>query len=294
MSLQWPLPTYTDGDFTVAAPIGIPVFNSPLPNTTAQYVFKQQFMQYLANVSPLALNTAHPSAGLFPDYSAYYLIAESEKEDCGGGVVKWWRTYSAIPASYNDWGDLAYNFIGAGPIGAMTSGNVGRLRSTDRVKCRIQNDFFMIGVGFTDPITGAVVSSGSFTSPGIIPEIWALQYCQQVIISGTQYGGLFYKQDYVCDSVTIDANVGWLVQTTPTATQYAAMVLDAAKNEWGATASRQVLDTSGSVALVSITSPTVSSPTVYGGQLVAENSTIERWQRSGNIWVRKTKYILAQ
>ena len=299
MALQWPLPTYVDGDFTVATAIGLPIFTSPLPNTTAQLVFRQEFMQYLANVTPLALNTPHPSSGMTPDYSntgaiPYYLIAEGDKQDCGGGVVKWFRTYSAIPASYSDWSEMVYNFIGTGPIGPMTSGNVGRLRFSDKVKCRIQNDFFMVGVGFTDPITGTVVASGAFTSPGVIPEIWAITYCQQVVISGTQYGGLFYRQDYVCDSVTLDSNVGWLVQTTPTATQYAAMVLDAAKNSWAAAKSFQVIDTSGAVALVSITSPTVSSPTVYGGQIIAENSTIDRWQRSGNIWVRRTKYVLAQ
>ena len=53
MSAQWPLPLYTDGDFTVAQPISLPIFNSPRPDTTNQYVFKQLWMQYLANVPSL-------------------------------------------------------------------------------------------------------------------------------------------------------------------------------------------------------------------------------------------------
>lgn len=283
MSLQWPAPIYVDGDFTVATPVSLPQFNSPLPNTSASYVFRQDFMQFLKDVAPLALNSAHPSAGQTPDYSAYFLIAEGEKQDMGGGVVKWTRTYSAIPASYDEWESLAYNFIGGGPIGPMSSANVGRLRFTDRVTCRVQNDFFMLGAAKTDPITGVIITP---TVPGDITQISALAYCQQFIFSGTQYGGLFYRQDYLSD-VNVAANVGFLCITTPTATQYMAMVAEATASGWTSGKSLQVF---------TATTPTLIdlATTVYHGQLVAENSSLERWQHTGNIWIRKTRYVLAQ
>jgi hypothetical protein len=278
-----------DGDFTTAKPVSLPVFSSPLPNSTAQLVFKQDFMQLLANVAPLALNTAHPSSGMAPDYSSYYLIAEGEKQDMGGGIVRWTRTYSAVPASYDDWGAYAYQFIGTGPIGPMTSSQVGRLRFTERVTCRVQNDFFKLGATVTDPITGASVTP---TTPGGIPQIFALAYCQQFIFSTVQYGGFFYRQDYVTDSL-VNANVGFLCITTPSATDYSNMIADAAVNGWGAGKSYQVLTGTGPV-LVDTASLNTAGHTYYKGQLVAEDSSLERWQRSGNIWVRSTKYVLAR
>lgn len=284
MSLQWPAPIYVDGDFAVAIPVSLPQFISPLPNTTLGLVFRQDFMQFLANVAPLALNSPHPSAApISPDYSAYYLIAEGEKQDMGGGVVKWTRTYSAIPASYDDWESIAYSYIGGGPIGPMSSANVGRLRFTDRVSCRAQNDFFMLGVAKTDPITAATVTPAT---PGDIPQIYALAYCQQFIFSGTQYGGLFYRQDYLSD-VNVAANVGFLCITTPTATQYMAMIAEVAASGWTSGKSLQVF-TDTTPTLIDL------ATTVYHGQLVAENSSLERWQHTGNIWIRKTRYVLAQ
>src|ERR1035441_5422886 len=134
MSLQWPAPDYVDGDFTTAQPVGIPVFSSPLPNTTAQLTFKQDFMQFLANVAPLLLNTAHPSAGKTPDYSSYYLVDEGEKQDVGGGVVKWTRTYSVVPASWDDSESYIYTYPGWTYF-AATGGysNWGRVPLTERV-----------------------------------------------------------------------------------------------------------------------------------------------------------------
>ena len=200
------------------------------------------------------------------------------------------------------------SFIGTAPLGPLSTYQVGRNRFSERVKCRVQNDFFMVGVGFTDPITGAVITSGAFTNPGIIPEVWALAYCGQQLTSGgspTLIGGLFYRVDYVCDPLLVAANVGAMWHSTPSATEYAAMILDATTNGWGATASYQRIDTATyPVASVNcnLAIPPASanygaypSPhSTYGGQIIAENSTIERWQRSGNIWVRKTKYVLAQ
>ena len=287
-TLLWPAPLFIDGDFTVATPVSLPVFSSPLPNDTAQLIFKQDFMQLLVNVTPLALNTPYCTTGFIPDLSGYYLIAEGEKQDMGGGVVKWTRTYSAVPASYDDWEPYSYTFIGSGPLGAIaTAQQVGRMRFSEKVTCRVQNDFFKLGVAVTDPITGASVTP---TTPGAIPQIFALAYCSQFVLSSVQYGGYFYRQDYVSDTL-VNTNVGWLTVSTPTATEYASMISDANANGWASGKSFQVI--SGDPALVSISSINTAGHTYYKGQIVAENSTLERWQRTGSIWIRKTRYVLA-
>src|ERR1035441_6187763 len=138
MSLLWPLPDYADGDFTKVQPVGLAVFSSPLPNTTIPQTFKQPFVQYLKDVVALALNTPYAgsgagcvcAAGLTPELSSYFLIAEGPKHDVGGGIVRWDRTYSAVPATWYDWETMAYSFVGSAPDGALTNGAVGRMRVT--------------------------------------------------------------------------------------------------------------------------------------------------------------------
>lgn len=324
MSAQWPEPVFVDGldgadgvigttnaGFSKAQPIGLPQFVSPLPNSTSGYVFRQLFMQALASWTPAALNTPHPSAGLTPDYSTWYLIAEGPREDCGAGIVKWQRTYSQVPASWSDYSEaLAYNLIGTTPYlpAIYSAGTVmkpGRFRRTERVPCRVQTDYFFVAattgacLPVDDPITGTAIPWGTTPSEGNIPVIFALAYCQQWVVGSTQYGGYDFRQDYVSDYTFgyqigettpsyLATSSGVMAPTTPTQTQYLAMCLDASKNGWGATVSQQVLITTASPTLVNV--PT----SVYGGQLAAENSTLERWQRSGNIWVRRTKYVLAR
>jgi hypothetical protein len=293
----WPAPTYADGDFTIAKPCALPVFSSPLPNVTDQSMFRQPFMQFAANVAPLALNTPYSGSaggciygsGYVPDLSTYFLIKEGEKQDLGNGIVRWERTYSQVPASYDDWQSYAYNIIGTAPIGPMTSNQVGRMRSSERVTCRIQNDFFKLGATVTDPITGASVTP---TTPGGIPQIFALAYCSQFLTGEVQYGGYFYRQDYVSDYL-LSTTVGWLTVSTPSATDYQNMIADAAANGWGAGKSFQVLGGTSPV-LVDVASLNTAGHTYYKGQLVAEDSSLERWQNAGSIWVRKTIYVLAR
>ena len=43
----YPLPTWLDGDYTVASPISLPVFSSPIAATTEEYVLTQNFTQLM-------------------------------------------------------------------------------------------------------------------------------------------------------------------------------------------------------------------------------------------------------
>src|SRR5206468_728564 len=113
-ALQWPAPLYTDDTsaarFSTAQPCSLPQFSSPIAETSAEYVFTQDFMQFRANFTATALNTVHPSSGMTPDYSTFFLVNEGERRDIGGGVVRWTRTYGKKPSSYSDFETYPYSF----------------------------------------------------------------------------------------------------------------------------------------------------------------------------------------
>lgn len=295
MSDQWAAPTYVDGDFTTAQPCGLPVFSSPIPGSSAEYLFRQPFMQFRKDIAALALGTAHPSTGKTPDYSSFVLVAEGEKQDLGGGIVKWERTYASLPASHDEWESYGHNFIGSSPLGPLASATqVGRNRFTRTVTSRVQHDYFVVASGTeTDYLKN---------SPGNIPVIRAFDCVSQCLITGTQVGSWYQKSDYVADSV-VSSNVGILVPTVPTESQYALMIQDAAKNGWGAGTSFQKLtdanpplvDLTGaqtySTAQTAFTKRNFPAVTSFYGQLVAEESRLSRWQ--GNIYLRQTRLVLA-
>ena len=286
MANQWASPDYVDGDFTTAKACGLPVFQSPVPSSADAYIFSQDFCQFLANWSAATYGTAHGSSGKTPDYSAWKLINEGPREDIGNGVVRWKRTYAKLPDSFDDWETTSYNFIGTAPgsFGGLSTSQNGRLRFSELVTARVKHDFFLVPSSFTDPITGDHVTA---TTAGDIPVVRALAYCQQFVYLGVQYGGYYYRQDYVSDAYVSSNPGGDLFQTTPSGTQYQAMVDDAAIHGWNATASLQKL-TGTAPVLVD------TAATVYGGQLVAEESRLFRYQGSGPIWERLTRYILAR
>lgn len=266
------------------------MFRSPIPATTAEYVFDQPWTALRSLTSiPTALGTAHPSAGLTPDYSTWYCVAEGEKQDVGNGIVKWNRTYAQKPASHDEWESYSYNFVGFAPLGAGSVQQVGRFRFSDRVTTRVQHDYFLIAA-----------TGGDYTSAGAIPVNRAFKYVTQPIISGTQYGGYNYLQDYVCDSAQV-ASVGYLWPTVPSATQYLAMCKDALVNGWAAGVSQQLLGGStpalinvSSMATYPTTYPSGTPPivTCQYGQIVAEDSQLSRWM--GPIYLRQTRYVLAR
>lgn len=291
---QWPAPAYTDGDFTTAQPVGIPVFSSPVPGSTVEYVFRQDFMQFRANVTALALGTAHPSSGQTPDYSTWMLVAEGDKLDVGAGVVRWTRTYAKVPATHNEWESYVYDFIGTSPTGLNSSAGFGRLRFSARVTSRLQHDYFFVNPSLSND------AAPIYKDAGNIPIVRAFKYCAQFVDSGTQRGGWHYPQDYVSDSVLV-TGVGVLSPTIPSDTAYASMVRDASSNKWQAGVSQQIL-TSTTPVLVDIAGmktypdayPSGSPPAVtcLFGQIPAEDSILTRWH--GNIFLRRSRYVLAQ
>src|SRR5947207_7549242 len=174
MSDQWPEPIYVDGNFDVAEPIGLTVFSTPLRSTTAEYTFTQDWMMRRKRFAPTPLNTAHPSYRQFPDYSDFKLVAEGPRQDVGGGMVKWSRTYAKVPASHDEFESYAYAFIGF--LGLWTVGNLstsvqatGRPRQSHIVTSRVQHDYFLTGPG------------GSYATPNLIPIIKGQRYLAETI-----------------------------------------------------------------------------------------------------------------
>lgn len=298
MADQWPVPTYVDGDFTTAQPVGVPVFRSPLPATTAEYVFDQPFVQFRKYVSALALGTAHPSSGKTPDYSTYVLVSEGPKEDLGGGVVRWQRTYAALPASHDEWETASLNIIGTSPLGPLSSAYVGRYRRTIPVTTRVQHDYFLIDSGATE-------TTYVKHTPGNIPTLRAFDWVQQYLAGSpaVQYGGWHQKSDYVSDSYIASTNVGVLLPTVPTESQYAAMIKDAAVNGWNAGTSFEkltsdlppIVDLTGAqtypTAQTAFTKRDFPAVTSFYGQFAVEDSRIMRWM--GPFYVRQARFVLA-
>jgi len=250
---QWALPTYVDDDFTIAIPVGIPVFSSPIPANTDEDIFTQDFMQFRADFEPTPLNTPHDSEGQVPDYSDFFLVAEGPKQDVKGGIIKWTRTYARVPASYDEYESYGYGFIGF--AGLWISGNIGnanpvvvtgRPKQTRVVTSRVRHDFFKVG------------PSGTYGSAGEIQTLRAQQYLTTGLTS--------------IDTEYIQDVIGPFPATNPSRTVYNGWMANAAAKGW-------LSDWVGKVGAVS------------PGQFVAEDARISRWR--GNVWLRQTRYVLA-
>ncbi len=168
-------PFYTDGTFTTAAATSPTRLSQPFAGDAGEYLLEQDFMQFRANFTPTALNTAHP------DFSSYKLVNESQLHDLPGGIVTWTRFYASLPDTRNDFTSIAYNFIGfygktADIAVATTFPITGRLRFSQTVPCRVKNDYFLTGTG------------GSFATPDLIPTALAQRY---YVPLGTIAGSVF-------------------------------------------------------------------------------------------------------
>jgi hypothetical protein len=263
MALQWPEPSYVDGDFTAPVAVSLPVFSSPIRSTTAEYVFSQEWMVFRRNFKPTPLNTKHPSAGDDPDYSAYVLVSEGPRQDIGGGIVKWQRIYAIKPASHDEYESYAYPFIGF--IGSLINNNLasgpsvtatGRGRITHLVTSRVQHDYFLVGVG-------------AYVTPGDIPALKALRY----FAGDTPTAQEANETEFIMDET------GPIAGTSPDRTTYTTWISNAISSGWrsGAITTNTAADWAG------VTSP---------GQFIAEDSRISRW--NGNLWLRQTRFVLAQ
>ncbi|HOP99105.1 MAG TPA: hypothetical protein PLK78_16935 [Verrucomicrobiota bacterium] len=149
-----------DGDFTVATACSAARKSFPFPGDNTSFIVEQDFMQFFANFTPLALSTPHPT------FTDAYLVEETPLQDLGGGVARWTRRYAQIPATRNEYEAFAYQFVGY--IGITWGINVptfpGRHRFTKTVVSRLKHEYFLCATGQT------------YETPDLIPIIPAQAY----------------------------------------------------------------------------------------------------------------------
>src|ERR1044071_9225080 len=295
MPNQWPTALYNDQITATPAPCSLPVFTSPIAPTSKEYVFTQDFMCLRPTGGidlSTDLNTPHPSAGMNPDYSSFVLVAESERRDMGGGLVRWTRTYARLPDSYSDFETFSYTFIGTNTV--VDGVTITRAPTPWVVTTRLQHDFFLVGTG------------GTYTTAGAIPAKIRMHYVYQQLFpnpGGATYGGVNYEVAYV---LPITGGYTW-----PTSEQYNLMISDALVNRWNSTVTEIILETTNTLAGSPIPTSGLMAGIIktaqlrtavldngsggnstMGGQIPIEDSKLIRWQ--GNIWERVTRYALAQ
>jgi hypothetical protein len=278
MADQWPEPRYTDGDLTVAMPCSLPVFSSPIRATTTGYVLTQQFMQFLKYFTPTPLSTPHPSAGMLPDYAlqGFLLVAEGQRQDMGGGLVKWERTYAKVPSPHDEYESYAYPFIGyAGEASVGTLNTdvevLGRAREAAIVNSRVRHEYFLTG------------PRSAYKTPGNIPQLRALKYyaglpTNAVVVSGQP------TTDFLNDAYP-DEETTLLEASSPSRSTYIQWMANAESLSWN----------SGCISQDEATWTSATNPfneAALSGQLIVEDSRLTRWQ--GNIYERAVRYVLAQ
>ncbi|MDE2103927.1 MAG: hypothetical protein KGL39_42215 [Patescibacteria group bacterium] len=126
---------YRSGDFTVATAVGQLRNESPLlPELNDVLIFQQDFMQRGDLFVALPYNTINPNL-----VDPAYLFDESPRQDMGGNVVKWTRSWARIPTSYGKAGGI-YPFV----IPAF-EGTPGRPAKKLPMAMEVWRDFFLCG-----------------------------------------------------------------------------------------------------------------------------------------------------
>lgn len=253
MSLLW-----TDGDWTTASAISGIRRLCPIPGDTIPYIIEQDFVQFSANYSPLAIGAAHATE------TGYRLAEESQHEALPAGVTKWTRKYVKKPAQWDDFKTTAYPFIGFyGSYGPNELIPTGRARQAFTVQSRIQHDYFVVAA-----------SGGDATSVSSIPIIQAQKY--RIV-----YDGYFMDVDFLGD------NPPFSTATVPDRSTYQGWINNAESYKWAA----------GTIAYDwqhSPAPPDASAITLgtNPGQICIADSEINLWY--GDIYERITQFVLAQ
>lgn len=279
-----PIPTitgYVDG-LSSATPCGLPEFSPGIPGFDDRLVLTQPWQMLLTSEF---IPTGLSNTAVHPDYTNFVLVEESGVKDIGAGQVQWTKKYAKIPNSYDEWETYPYNFIGyAGTWGGVFSNPgvgsapTGRNRQQYPVQSRIRHDFFLV-----DSVNGTINGPGTialpYDSPGSIPIVVAQKY--RLIPTFTS--SFWLDIDHLSDHPPFN------FATTPDRTTYHGYVINALRYGWQS----GVVIYDWNVDLTSGT-PIYSTARsgVNPGQIAVQDSTMERWL--GNIWLRKSRYILAQ
>ncbi len=198
MALAFPEPIYTDGNLSIAAAVGLPIYSCPIRAVNTAYVVSQDFVQNISSFSTLPLGTG------FDRDSSFKLVSEGPRQDIGGGLVKWTRTYARLPASHDEFESYSYSFIGfqgVWTVGNLTGTSIqatGRPRQSHVVTSRVRHDYFYS------------------TEPGTIPVIKSQRYLNGAGPGPTEP----LDTDYLYDAVLVPSTPA----SSPSRTEYVGMI----------------------------------------------------------------------
>lgn len=271
--MSWRVPdVYVDGLMTTAKRVGLPELSCPIPRNNNPFLLSEEWQMQITDTTswvPVPLNTPHPEA------TGFILVDESERKDVGVSSVKWTRRYAKVPPSYDQPTTAGYNFIGYfGPYGGQlqpTDGAPqGRNRQLLSVACRIKNDFFLVDTNTGTP--GGPV----YDNPLHIPVISAQKYRLSGILGSSWWMDIDF----------LSSNPPYNFATTPSRTTYEGYCQNAAVSGWDS----GIVNYKWNIKGGQPTFTDLSDPNA--GQICIEDSQLDQWQ--GNIWLRRTKLVLAQ
>lgn len=147
---------YIDGVTTIARVDGPKRYLAPIENVRANLdVFQQDYLQIKSAFSPRALGSSDSAN------PGYYLVAETAPTEIGGGIIKWTRTYSKIPALHYRYESYGWLVPGIGSeavyadvsIASYTGGAPATLVTSTSSTATV-GDTVSVSYTFTDTTTG--------------------------------------------------------------------------------------------------------------------------------------------
>jgi hypothetical protein len=274
---------FQDGNYNSPVAVSAPVFSSPLPGVSTQLMVTQEFCCWNGSFVPTPLNTLHPdntqwlASGVAA--SSFYLTAEGPRQDIGGGLVKWTRTYCQQPSRVlggprYDGSSYSYQFPGIDVLtGIGTTVATQRTPLTKPAPCKVQYDYYLVGPGAGATGAGSDGVILDYATFDLIPAIQHTRYTTNITNGGLVIG--------LTDTLILTPSAGNGQATEPTSQQY-----------------QGIADNSSATSVIPTpyTNSRASGPdntTFLGGlwPIVVQDSEISRWQ--GNIYQRVTKYVQA-
>lgn len=284
----------TDGDFTTASAISVPLFSAPFEGDNGRYLLEQSFMQDPNYFAPLNLSIPHPS------YPLYYLIEEGPMQPSGGGLVTWKRSYMSIPNPRSDYESFAYRLPGLSSGATNPSFVISSMSTTGGVTTITTGSAHGYSPGDNITIVYQAVIAGALEFPFIQMYRTAISPTSGTTISVS--GIVFqtnanYTPKYVVkgslgrNPITrvVDSRVDWAYYIPGVSIGIASVnditILNPVviQDQW-----------LNQVEIYSLaTTPTQTAYVAsIGTWVVAEASTLKRIK--GNLYGRSTRYVVAQ
>lgn len=287
--------------FTVAAPVGLPVWENPFPEQSARLVFRQRYWQRADSWAPVTLNTAFDYPGntslYVPGEAAvsFYLVGEDNFQDQRGGILVWDRTYAQVPANRYDYLTYPYEFpaIAAGiSLGAYTSvgfaTDVGGGRMFISYTAAAPGNQVALGYtitlgAITVNISGAVVPVFDYASGGLIVAMNS-EFMTGINQTAAPAVGTLGRQFPLAAPGRAVVSFGYFLATpgpTFNITPVARQKFTLNGEEVNYVSANTVPSAVSYLAMI-------TTPSYF----VAENEQVSRWL--GNIYERKVIYVYAQ